>query len=81
MAKVELEIPFDLEAHDLKLESASRDPQSMEDLIQWLRVSALTEERFEEEMDRILTCTVLLRNANAGALAECFKTAVVWERG
>jgi len=41
----------------------------------------LFEAATEGELPRILTSAVCLFHAEAGTIAECLRTAVIWERG
>ena len=82
MALKEVEIPFDLEASDLSLDPAAKgwsDP--IYGHILWLKDTAWSNERFEEELERITRAATVLYAADAGTFQECWKTAVIWERG
>jgi hypothetical protein len=72
-------IPFNLTPEELILE-AHGEEQSVLDQLHWLK--ATSHPGLDGELDRVLTCTVLLRAANPDAsLEDCVRTAIVWERG
>jgi hypothetical protein len=70
-----VEIPFDLTIGDLVVDPAAKASITSTEL-DWLYRNAS-----DEELPRILKATALLFEANAGTIAECLHTAIIWERG
>jgi hypothetical protein len=72
-----VQLPFGLVVSQLELDPTSVTGfRPVDEVLEILR-----EEFSQEELKRVLTSAVLLMEANAGTLAQCLDTAIVWERG
>lgn len=69
---------------ELRLDSSSRGVSMLQVLDDLVRLTAATEGHVhltEDEAARIIRSAAALIEVNAGTVAECLDTALVWERG
>lgn len=74
MGSVQIEIPYEGD-QPLILDDAARNAKL------GLELHWLWEHAEEHGVPRIITSTAILFAAEVGTIAECLRTAIIWERG